>query len=84
MKTLSKYGNPIGRPKGTYGRERTAMLCDCGNRATRKVNSAWQCERCIEIDPKDYHGMTAGIRPTTILNISANRILVEFKEANRE
>ena len=57
-------------------------LCDCGEPASRKVNSAWQCERCISISPDDYHGLTAGVRLTKISELSGNKLLMEWKEAN--
>ena len=56
--------------------------CDCGEPAVRKVASAWQCERCLNIRVDDYHGMIAGRKPVN--GPTANELLEEWKEANPE
>ena len=76
----SKRANRFG--SGQLLDRQDKILCECGQTATRKVNSAWQCERCIAIVPDDYHGLKAGIRPTKITEVSANRLLMEWKEQN--
>ena len=60
----------------------TLHLCDCGQPANRKMQNSWQCERCISIKPDDYHGLTAGIRQKKISEVSAHRMLMEWKEKN--
>lgn len=58
-----------------------ARLCDCGNRATRRIASAWQCERCAAIVPEDFHLIRT--KPQRVVRaVSANRLMMEWREGN--